>query len=180
MVGGVAVNCVLGLGYTILPLYSTSPLQALLETPTGFPFMQIFLDVTKSRAGAIVMSLVPAIIAAVATIGAMASTSRALWAFSRDSGVPFSAYFSHVDTRFHVHTRAVGIVFILKVLLGLLYLGNVTAYNAVLSLAISASYLSYIVPIWYMISNGRSILRRHQYGSFHWPRALVTVSTYSP
>lgn len=172
MVGGVAANCVLGLAFAVLLLFSTSPLEALLDTPTGFPFMQILLDVTHSRAATIILSLIPALIAVVATIAGMASTSRTLWAFARDDGVPFSGYFSHVDSRFHVPARAIGITTILQVLLGLLYLGNVTAYNAVLSMSIIGSYLSYIAPIWYMISNGRRILQKHQYGSFSLGKGL--------
>lgn len=172
MIGGVAVNGVLGFGYAILLLFSTSPLQALLETPTGFPCMQIFLDVTKSKAGAIVMSLISPIIATAATIASLASTSRTLWAFARDNGVPYSGYFNHIDPRLHVPARAVGVVFILQVILGLLYIGSVTGFNAVLSLAIIGSYLSYVVPIWYMIFNNRATLRRSQYGYFALPKGL--------
>ncbi|KAK8099063.1 uncharacterized protein PG998_012304 [Apiospora kogelbergensis] len=172
MLGGVVVNGVLGFGYTILLLYSTSPLPTLLETPTGFPFIQIFLDVTKSKPGAIVMSLIPSIIAIAGAIAGLASASRTLWAFARDEGVPFSGYFSHVNSRLGIPARAVVLVYVLQVLLGLLYLGNVTAFNAVLSLAIVGSYLSFIVPIWYMVFQGRPNLHKTQYGYFTLPKAL--------
>lgn len=172
MISGVAVNGVLGFGYCIMLLYSTSPLQALLETPTGFPFMQIFLDVTKSRAGAIVMSLIPSIIAAASAIAGLVSASRTLWAFARDSGLPLSRYFSHVNPRFQVPIRAIVIIFILQTLLGLLYLGNVTAFNAVLSLSVIASYLAHLMPIWCMVFFGRPNLPRDRYGIFSLPKSV--------
>lgn len=162
------MNGVLGFGYAILLLYSTSPLEALLETPTGFPFIQVFLDVTKSKPGAIVMSLIPSIIAVAAAVGGLTSASRTLWAFARDNAVP--AYFDHVNSRLRVPARAVVLVFFIQLLLGLLYLGNVTAYNAVLSLSIVGSYLSFLIPIWYMFFYGRS--KKRQYGSFTLPKVL--------
>ncbi|KAF7864017.1 hypothetical protein EAF04_006982 [Stromatinia cepivora] len=42
MVGSVAVNGILGLGYCILLLYSLGDLDELLASPTGFPFMQLY------------------------------------------------------------------------------------------------------------------------------------------
>ncbi|KAH7312979.1 amino acid permease [Rhexocercosporidium sp. MPI-PUGE-AT-0058] len=172
MLGGVSINAILGLGYTIMLLYSTSPLSSLLETPTGFPFMQIFLDVTHSKVGTILMSLVPCIIATIGSIAGLASTSRTLWAFARDDGLPFSAYFSHVHPKLHVPVRAIAIVSILQLLLGLLYLGNVTAFNAVLSMAIIGSYLAYCLPIFYMAFFGRPKLDKSHYGPFALPKAL--------
>ncbi|KAK0389058.1 hypothetical protein NLU13_2634 [Sarocladium strictum] len=166
MLGGVGLNGILGFGYTILLLYSTSPLQTLLETPTGFPFMQIFLDVTGSKAGTILMSLIPCVIATAGTIAGLASTSRTLWAFARDDGLPFSKYFSHVNPKLQVPVRAVIVSSLLQVVLGLLYLGNVTAFNAVLSLAIVGSYLAYFMPIWFMALYGRPKLQREEYGWF--------------
>jgi choline transport protein len=172
MIWGVAVNGILGFGYCILLLFCTSPLDALLGTNTGFPFIQIFLDVTGSPAGTIVMSLIPSIIATAGAIASVASTSRTLWAFARDKGLPFSDYFSHVHPKFHVPVRAILVVFALQLLLGLLYLGNVTAFNAVLSLAIIGSYLSYVVPIWYMNFKGRPVLSRAHYGYFVLPKMI--------
>lgn len=78
MLGGIVVNGVLGFSYTILLLYSISPLLALLEIPTGFPFIQIFLDVTKSKPGAIIMSLIPSIIAIAGAIAGLVFASRTL------------------------------------------------------------------------------------------------------
>lgn len=57
MVGSVVANGLMGLVYVVVLLFSTGSLETLLATPTGFPFMQIYLDATKSRAGATVISL---------------------------------------------------------------------------------------------------------------------------
>ncbi|CAH0058443.1 unnamed protein product [Clonostachys solani] len=172
LVGGVLVNGVIGLVYCIVLLYSTSSLDSLLQTPTGYPFMQIYLDATQSRVGATVMSLTLIIVATAATVAGVASTSRTLWAFARDKATPFDAYLSVVDKRLQVPLRSVILVILLQVLLGLIYLGNATAFNAVLSMAIIGLYLSYISPIFFMAVFGRSQLRLEDFGPFRLPRAL--------
>ena len=71
MVGSVTVNGVLGLAYCIVLLFSTGPLDELLATPTGYPFMQVFYNATQSTAGATILSLVIIIIAMIAPISIM-------------------------------------------------------------------------------------------------------------
>ena len=78
MVGSVTVNEILGVGYCIMLPFSTGILDTLLATPTSFPFMQIFLGITRSAAGATVMSLIITVIAIAATTAGVTSTSRSL------------------------------------------------------------------------------------------------------
>ncbi|KAF0323848.1 amino acid transporter [Colletotrichum asianum] len=166
MVGSVVANGLMGLVYVVVLLFSTGSLETLLATPTGFPFTQIYLDATKSRAGATVMSLTLITVAIAATVGCITSASRTLWAFARDKAVPFDAYFNHVHKDLQVLVRAIAVVTIMQLLLGFLYLGNTTAFNAVLSMAIIGIYLSYSIPIAYMLLVGRNRLTRKEYGPF--------------
>ena len=175
MVGSVTINGLMGFAYCIVLLYSAGSLDSLLQTPTGFPFMQIFLDATKSRAGATVMSLMPVLIATVATIAGTTSTSRTLWAFARDKATPFDASLSSVNKRSQVPVKAVVVVLVLQVALGLIYLGNSTAFNAILSMAIIGLYISYGLPIVYMLIYGHPKFKRRDYGSFRLPRGMNVV-----
>ncbi|KAF1928278.1 amino acid transporter [Didymella exigua CBS 183.55] len=172
MVGSVTVNGILGLGYCIMILFATGKLDVLLATPTGFPFMQIFLDATQSAAGATVMSLIITLIAAAATVAGVTSTSRTVWAFARDKAVPFDRYFAHVNPASHIPVRAVVLITILQMLLGFIYLGNSTAFNAILSMAILGLYTSYLIPIVYFMVYGRPRLAKHEFGFFKMPKAL--------
>ncbi|RNJ60334.1 hypothetical protein D7B24_008716 [Verticillium nonalfalfae] len=172
MVGSVVVNGLMGLVYVIVLLFSTGPLESLITSRTGFPFMQIYLDVTESRAGATIMSLMLILIAIAATVAGVTSTSRTLWAFARDKATPFDHYLSFVNKTQHVPARAVVVVTILQMLLGLIYIGNTTAFNAVLSMAIIGMYLSYALPIGYMLFRGRKVLYANDYGKFKLGKAL--------
>ena len=64
------------------------------QTPTGFPFIQVFYDGTGSKAGATVMaSLVVGILSCTVT-GFLATASRMIWSFARDRGIPFHRFIS--------------------------------------------------------------------------------------
>lgn len=172
MVGSVTVNGIIGIAYCIMLLFSTGPLEKLLATPTGFPFMQIFLDATRSAAGATVMSLVITLIAIAATAAGITSTSRTFWAFARDKATPFDRFFAHVDQKSHIPIRSVVVVTVLQMLLGFIYLGNTTAFNAILAMAILGMYTSYLIPIIYFMIYGRPKLARHEFGPFRMPKTL--------
>lgn len=68
MVGSVVVNGIIGFAYTLVLLFSLGSLDDLLASPTGFPFMQLFANVTNNYAGAIMLSLPIAIIAVAANV----------------------------------------------------------------------------------------------------------------
>ena len=166
MVGSVLVNGVMGLGFAIMLLFSLGDLNDLLTSPTGFPFMQLFLNITSNKAGATVLILIVSLVAVAANAAGCTSTSRTFWAFARDSAAPYSRLFADVDPKLHVPVPAIIAVTVFQMLLGLLYLGNSTAFNAILSMAILGMYASYILPIIYMALYGRKKLDREQFGPF--------------
>jgi amino acid transporter len=155
MIGSVIINGVIGLVYAIILLFSLGDLESLLQSQTGFPFMQLFLNITGSRAGASVLTLCITLIAMAANAACVTSTSRTAWAFARDSGLPASEFFAEVNTTLKVPVRMVLVVGFLQMLLGLIYLGSSTAFNAVLSMAILGMYASYLSPIVFMLIYGR-------------------------
>ncbi|ATY65627.1 amino acid polyamine transporter I [Cordyceps militaris] len=174
MVGSVVINGLMGLAYTIILLFCSGTLSDLLSTPTGFPFMQIYLDATKSQVGATLMSLPVIFIAIAASVAGTASTSRTLWAFARDRATPFDRHISTVSSRMEVPVLAIFIVSIMQALLGLIYLGNSTALNAVLSMSIIGMYITYGLPIFFMLS-ARSKIAKGSFGPFRMHPAVGPV-----
>ncbi|KUM58943.1 hypothetical protein ACN42_g8207 [Penicillium freii] len=155
MIGSVMINGVIGLVYAIVLLFSSGNLESLLESKTGFPFMQLFLNVTGSPAGASVLALCITLVAMAANAACVTSTSRTSWAFARDGGLPASQFFAEVSPTLKVPVHMVLVVGLLQMLLGFIYLGSSTAFNAVLSMAILGMYASYISPIVFMLVYGR-------------------------
>ena len=69
-----------------------------LNTPSGQPYIQVFLSATGSYAGATVMAALIIFMTLCATIGVVAAASRQMFAFARDRGLPFASFLSHVST----------------------------------------------------------------------------------
>lgn len=62
-----------------------------------YPFLQVFQSGVKSTTGACVMAGVVLVLAIASSIGVYATTSRMVWSFSRDKGLPFSRYLVKVS-----------------------------------------------------------------------------------
>ena len=86
----------LAFGFILVLLYCIGDVNAVLATPTGYPFIQIIYNTTGSLAAT--NALTALVISGVffAVVGQLAAASRVTWAFSRDSGFVFSKFFAHV------------------------------------------------------------------------------------
>lgn len=68
----------------------------ILETYTGYPFIQSFYDATGSYTGASVMVAIIITTITSSCISTLATVSRQLWSFGRDNAMPFSPMIAHV------------------------------------------------------------------------------------
>lgn len=96
MILAVIINGVLAFGWIIALLFSIGDVDTALESPTGYPIIEIFYQATGSVGAATAMMSAIIIIAFFAVFGILASTSRLTWAFARDNGLPFSNFFAYV------------------------------------------------------------------------------------
>ncbi|KAG7431995.1 putative amino-acid permease [Fusarium oxysporum f. sp. raphani] len=151
MVGSVVLNGFLGFCFLIALLFCMGDITAALQTTTGFPIIEIFYNVTRSHAGASVMSASVVLMASLATIPLLASAARVMWAFARDQGLPFSNTLSKVEKKRGIPTVAILVTLVILILLGLINIGSTTAFNAILSLAVVGLQISYLVPILLLI-----------------------------
>jgi choline transport protein len=99
IVATIMVNGVLGLALLLALLFCLGDIDAALNTPTGFPFIEIFAQATNSNTAATIMTCLILFLLAASGSGGMATASRLLWSFARDNGVPFSGYISRVSLR---------------------------------------------------------------------------------
>lgn len=68
-----------------------------IATPTKQAYLYVFYNVTGSVAGASVMGALVITMAIFCNLSITATSSRQLFAFARDQGVPFSATFAYVS-----------------------------------------------------------------------------------
>lgn len=92
MVYSVLINGTVALGFTIGLLYTMGSLDDALNTPTGYPLLEIFYAATKSNAAASGMLMMFILPGFVALLNGLASVTRLTWAFARDEGLPFFSY----------------------------------------------------------------------------------------
>lgn len=166
MLGSIVVNGLLGFVFCIIFLYCLGDLDALLQTATGFPFVQLYYNVTQNHTAATIMTLFHALVALAANSAGLTSTSRTAWAFARDRAFPFSGYYNHLGHGSQLPVRMCILLTVLQFLLGLIYIGNTTAFNAILSMSILGMYASYVLPIGFMLWYGRRASSSHAQGWF--------------
>lgn len=95
---GVGINGTFGLVMIITLCFAVGDVAEILETPTGYPFIQIFYNTTQSLPATNTMTAIVIIVFTAAVISECATSSRQLWSFARDGGLPFSSFFARVRT----------------------------------------------------------------------------------
>ncbi|KAI4199835.1 MAG: hypothetical protein LQ350_004366 [Teloschistes chrysophthalmus] len=140
----ILLNSALGFGMLVGVLFCIGNLDDALATPTGYPFMEIFLQGTGSRKGSAAMISVIIILSVCATIAILASSSRLTWSFARDRGLPGWQYLSRVEPRTCLPLVSIATTTTIAILLSLISIGSTVALNDVLSLTIAGLFLSYL------------------------------------
>lgn len=80
-----------------------------------------------------------------ASVGALATASRMLWAFAREEGLPGSSYLARVDGRTYLPLYAIGTTVLINFLLSLINIGSTVGFGAFISLIVASYYSSFIL-----------------------------------
>ena len=99
MIVSILLNGTLGFAMLIAVLFCSGDVTAesIVETPTGYPFIAIFVQATRSVGGSTGMAIIIVVLGICATIAFVASSSRMTWSFARDHGLPFWRSLSKVS-----------------------------------------------------------------------------------
>ncbi|KAF2112037.1 amino acid/polyamine transporter I [Lophiotrema nucula] len=145
------LNGALGFSMIIVILFTIGNVDDALATPTGYPFIEIFMNATQSKAGATAMTSILIALIVFATFGFLASASRQLWAFARDQGLPFSNIIARVDPRWSIPLYSIALTALINSLLALINIGSTVAFNAIVSLVAVGLFSSYVITISLMV-----------------------------
>jgi amino acid transporter len=151
MIWGTAINGVLSFCYVIAILYCMGDYEEALTSPTGYPIITIAYQATGSKAATYVLMAMGMLPGWIALFNGLASVTRLTWAFARDNGLPFSDFFVKVDPRFKIPIRALFLVAFLVVALSFIQIGSTAAFNAILSLSTLGLYISYLLPLIFLV-----------------------------
>lgn len=114
------------------------------SNPSGFPVIYVLQNCSYD--GAIPLIAIILLVMLTGVIDSNASTSRQLFAFARDGGLPFQGWISNV-ARETVPQNAVFITCAITILLSLINLGSSIAFNAIISLQLLALMATYCISI---------------------------------
>jgi choline transport protein len=112
----------------------------------AFPFVWI-LSNSLSLAGAQAITAIMFILVFMIATSCFASTSRQLFAFARDDGMPFPGWMKKVNPRLNVAANSCMVTYGYTVVMSLIYIGSPIAFNAIISLAIVALMATYAISI---------------------------------
>ena len=113
----------------------------------GLPFIQVFINATGSIGGGTAMVAILAILQTCGCANWMASNARQIFAFARDRGLPFGAWIAKVDAAGTCPVNSIFVVWGFVVLITLISLGSVIAFDAITSLQILALIFTYLVSL---------------------------------
>ncbi|MCJ1292409.1 hypothetical protein MMC34_003959 [Xylographa carneopallida] len=147
IIWSVVINGFAGLFMTITFCFTFGNAADILTSPTGFPFLQVFYNVTNSQVGTVLMASILIVNLTSCTISSIASASRQLWSFARDKGIPCSNFVAYVKPGWNIPLNAVLISLAFTVLLSLINIGSTVAFNAIAALAVAALTSSYQISL---------------------------------
>ncbi|KAJ5867916.1 hypothetical protein N7534_002469 [Penicillium rubens] len=122
MMSSVAVNGVLGFIMLVTLCFTLGEVDKILDTPTGFPFIQIFYNTTGSIAATNAMTAVLVVTLTASTI-------------------------TEVTPGWNIPLNSVMVSLVITVLLSMINIGSEVALNAVISLTITSLLSAYIISI---------------------------------
>ncbi|KAJ5348072.1 uncharacterized protein N7506_001325 [Penicillium brevicompactum] len=157
-----SIAFVTGLSYLLSLMFSVQNYGSLADTSTGLPLAELFWQATSTRGGAFGLVFMVWVALGPCVIGSQLSeyphemkvalltptgTGRVFWAFARDEGLPLSKVWARVNHRLGSPFNAQLCVAVIVGLLGCIYLGSSTAFNAMMSSAVTINNCAYLVPI---------------------------------
>lgn len=142
-VGGIA-----GLLFILPVCFTLPPMSDIITlSPYAQALPYIFHLVMGTPGGAVALSALVLVVTIFCSISITVAASRCTWAFARDNAIPLSPVWAHVNKTLGVPLWALILTTVIQMLLGLINLGNTTAFTAFISMGVMALAVSYAIPI---------------------------------
>ncbi|ORY62450.1 amino acid permease [Pseudomassariella vexata] len=158
----VSIGFLMGFCYLIAIMYAINDYDALFESP--YPIAEIYRQATGSVAGGTGLLALVMICIGLTVVGLYITCGRTLWALARDGATPFPGILGKVHAKLDVPVWSTISTAALVTVLGCIYVGSTTAFNAFVGSFILLSSSSFLAAILPNLLTGR---RNVKYGPFH-------------
>ncbi|KAI7363519.1 amino acid transporter [Hortaea werneckii] len=137
-------------------MYTAQDFDKIASTPTGFPIFELFRQAMRSDAASTVMLVVMLLAVFAALAGCQQTASRLTWAFARDRGLFGSSKLSHMDEKWLVPVWALCANAAVIFIIGCVYLGSSTAFNAFIGTGLILQLITFAIPAALLLLRRRS------------------------
>ncbi|KAI4286704.1 MAG: hypothetical protein L6R35_004043 [Caloplaca aegaea] len=143
--------------YIIAIFYGLNDLDTVLEQSNRyFPLAAIYRQTTGSGGGTLGLLILSFLPFFIACVGLYLTSSRTLWTLARDNATPFSGFFSQISPRYRNPANAILLCACLTTVLGIIYVGSKTAFQAFVGSFVVLTTLSYLTAILPHLLTGRA------------------------
>ncbi|KAI6715537.1 GABA transporter [Diplocarpon mali] len=163
MVLSVAAAGFTGIIYLIPILFVLPDVSLLLGVANGQPIGLIFKIATGSAGGGFALLFLILGILFFAGVGALTAASRCTYAFARDGAIPGSTLWKRVDKRLDIPLWSLVLATLVDCILGCIYFGSTSAFNAFTGVATICLSVSYGIPILVSLLRGRRAVRHSSF-----------------
>ncbi|OBZ78505.1 GABA-specific permease [Grifola frondosa] len=129
-------------------------LEAIMNSPIGQPMATILFN-SFGKKGTLAVWSVVVFVQFLMGSSILTASSRQMFAFARDQGLPLSRYLYRVNSHTHTPINAVWFSAFIALLLGLLAFAGPSANSAIFSLGVTGQYTAFIIPIACRFAGGK-------------------------
>ena len=165
MFSAAIINYISGFVMTVTFMFNLGNLDEILEATSGQPWVSAIFAITGSKAGTIVLIVVMTVMVSTTyqilpqhltdsvqqyffcAVNQVTTSSRQVFAFARDKGLPFHQFLSRVRPDSGVPANSVYVTLIFTCLLSLIIIGSTVAFNIILSVSATGLFTSYLTVI---------------------------------
>jgi amino acid transporter len=170
MVLTIVINTIGGLLFLVPLMFVLPDLAMLVALPSGQPVPTIIKSAVGSSGAAIALLLPLMVLAILCGVACTTAASRCTWAFARDGAIPGSKWWKQVHPTLDLPLNAMMLSMVIQILLGVIYFGSTTAFNAFSGVGVISLTLSYAAPIAVSMLEGRAQVKDGKFslGKFGW------------
>ncbi|KAG7409202.1 Choline transport protein [Fusarium oxysporum f. sp. rapae] len=160
----------------ILGFYITD-IDAIVATSTGVPVLELVRLATGSRVAAIVFCCILLVNMIASSLGSAITMSRQGFAFARDNGLFWNKRLTYLSPRTNLPTWSINLSSAIVVVIGLIYLFSLTAFNAIIGAQAVCQVISFGFPALMLLLTNRSLLPSSPSWNFDtWSNTVYVVT----
>ncbi|KAF6796391.1 choline transport, partial [Colletotrichum sojae] len=141
LISTVVIGFVSSFAFSVSMLYSFTDIEPVLAS--SLPILEIWSQATGSSAAATVFVVTLSVCGCFACAAALQTASRLTWSFARDDAIVFSFFLSKINPRLGVPVNALLVNSALVFVLGCVFLGSSTAFNALVATGLILQQVSF-------------------------------------